>query len=74
MKTPKRWYWVMGMFVLAVALTHSTIIPELCADGLVCRILDGFFMFLTILFGAALGAALALLWGERGRERQSRSQ
>ena len=62
----------MGMSVLVVAVVHS-MMPEWCTDGWICRFLDGFIMFLMILFGAALGAALALLWGESGRERQSRS-
>lgn len=72
MKMSERRYWVTGMSALAAALLYSTI-PDWCVDGWVCRLLGGLLMFLTILFGAALGVALALLWRERDKERQSRS-
>ena len=72
MKASERRYWGTGMPALVVALVYSAM-PYWCADGLLCSLWGGLLMFLTIVFGAAFGVALALVWAEKDKERQSRS-
>lgn len=64
-----RRYWACAILALIGAMGTSHI--ECSTNDYVCKSLDGFFLFMTIIFGAGFGIALAHVWAERDRRNKN---
>ncbi len=62
-----RRYWICAGIALTGAMMTSFI--ECSTNNYVCKSLDGFFLFLTIIFGAGFGIALSQVWAEKDKKK-----
>ena len=62
-----RRFWVCAGLALVGAMVTSYI--ECPTNDVVCRVMDGFFLFMTVIFGAGFGIALSQRWAENDKNR-----